>query len=242
MSANRLRALIFDVDGTLAETERDGHRPAFNAAFAEAGLDWHWDEALYGELLAISGGKERILRYAAAHQPDFARLPDAAVRVAALHAAKTRHYAHIAACGAISLRPGVRALLEAARAANLRLAIATTATAESVAALLEPALGAGAMGWFAAVGAGDAVAAKKPAPDVYRWVLARLDLPAAACIAFEDSANGLKAALGAGIATLVTPCGYTRGQDFSGATAILDSLEGLRLAELEAALSAAAAV
>ncbi len=234
MSASRraLRALVFDVDGTLADTERDAHRVAFNAAFREAGLDWRWDEALYGELLAVTGGKERIRHYVAHYRPQFARAPDFAERVAALHRAKTRHYTALAASGRIPLRPGVAALLHEARAAGLRLAIATTTTPENVTALLEPALGAGAMSWFDVIGAGDVVPEKKPAPDIYSWVLERLSLPAGACLAFEDSAHGLRAALGAGIPTLVTPSGYTRGQCFDGAVAVLPDLSGVGVAAL----------
>lgn len=223
---------MFDVDGTLADTERDAHRVAFNAAFREAGLAWRWDEALYGELLAVTGGKERIRHYAGRHRPQFASAPDHAERVAALHRAKTRHYTALAASGRIPLRPGVANLLHEARAAGLRLAIATTTTPENIAALLEPALGAGAMSWFDVIGAGDVVPAKKPAPDIYFWVLERLALPAGACLAFEDSENGLRAALGAGIATLVTPSGYTSGQCFDGAAAVLPDLSGVGVAAL----------
>lgn len=230
-----LQAIIFDVDGTLAETERDGHRPAFNRAFAEAGLDWHWDEELYGELLAVTGGKERIHHYAARYAPAVAARADFAERVRALHAAKTRHYVALVEAGAVPLRPGIGALLAAARAAGLRLAIATTTSAENVDALLRATLGPAAPGWFEVIGAGDVVPAKKPAPDIYQWVLERLALPAAACIAVEDSRNGLRAALGAGLRCLVTPGEYSGDEDFSGAAAVLTRPAGLGLADLRAA-------
>jgi HAD superfamily hydrolase (TIGR01509 family) len=219
-----LEALIFDVDGTLADSERDGHRPAFNAAFAEAGLTWHWDEVLYGDLLAVSGGKERIRYYAERSDPGFLRRVDCDARIKALHAAKTRHYLAILEAGGIPLRPGVGRLIHAARAAGVRLAIATTTTPENVTTLLRASLASGADSWFEIIGAGDVVPAKKPAPDIYSWVLDRLHLPAAACLAIEDSANGLAASLGAGLPTLVTASEYTRNQDFSGAVAVLADL------------------
>lgn len=217
-----LEALIFDVDGTLADTERDGHRPAFNAAFAEAGLAWHWDQALYGELLEVTGGKERIRFFCERHAPEFLLGADAAARIKVLHAAKTRHYAALCAQG-VALRPGVEALLREAHAAGLRLAIATTTTPENVVALLP----ADVMALFEQVGAGDTVPNKKPAPDIYRWVLAQLGLPASACLAIEDSANGLKASLASGLPTVITLTGYTRDHDFSGALAVLPDLDGV---------------
>ena len=219
MLTSMLEALIFDVDGTLADTERDGHRPAFNAAFAEVGLPWHWDEALYGELLQVTGGKERIRFFCDRHAPEFLHQADAAARIRELHAAKTRHYVALCAQG-IPLRPGVEPLLRAARATGLRLAIATTTTPENISALLAPDL----LALFEKVGAGDTVPNKKPAPDIYQWVLAQLGLPASACLAIEDSANGLRASRAAGLATVITRTAYTDDHDFSGALALLPDL------------------
>jgi beta-phosphoglucomutase-like phosphatase (HAD superfamily) len=220
-----LRALIFDVDGTLADTERDGHRVAFNAAFAEHGLDWHWDEALYGELLCVSGGVERIDHYACAHRRWPVADPCQRERLLrTLHACKTRHYVAHVAGGGVALRPGVERLLRAARAEGLRLAIATTTTRDNVIALLHSTLGAGAETWFAAIGTAQEVARKKPDPAVYLWVLQRLGLGAAEAIAFEDSANGLRAARAAGLTCIVTPTAYTAGEDFAAATVVLRDL------------------
>jgi beta-phosphoglucomutase-like phosphatase (HAD superfamily) len=217
-----LVALIFDVDGTLANTERDGHRVAFNRAFAEAGLPWHWDVVLYSELLAVTGGKERMRHYLERHRPDWPRPVDLDALIARLHAAKTRHYTALLAEGVIGLRPGVRRLLTETRASGLRLAIATTTTPDNVTALLRAALGPEGESWFEVIGSGDVVPAKKPAPDIYYYVLERLGLPAAACLAFEDSENGLRAAHAAGLKTIVAVNDYTRSQDFSGATIVLD--------------------
>lgn len=219
-----LDALLFDVDGTLADTERDGHRPAFNQAFADAGLDWHWDPALYGRLLAVTGGKERIKHYVEHYRPDYVRPADFDDMVAELHKTKTRHYTALAARGAIPLRPGVKRLLTEARAAGLRLAIATTTTPENVTVLLEHSLAPGSCDWFEVIAAGDIVPAKKPAPDIYHYALEKMGLDAADCLAFEDSQNGLAASLGAGLKTLVTVNDYTVDHDFSGAAAVLSDL------------------
>lgn len=219
-----LKALIFDIDGTLADTERDGHRVAFNAAFREAGLSWQWDVALYGELLAVTGGKERMVHYAQKYAPELAAKAGFDNLVRKVHVLKTEHYVQQVHAGRIPLRPGVGPLIREARAAGLRLAIATTTSPENVSALLRASLAPDAESWFKAIGCGDVVPAKKPAPDIYLWVLERLGLSAQDCLVFEDSANGLRAALGAGLATVVTDGEYTRGHDFSGAFAVLSDL------------------
>ncbi len=219
-----LKALIFDVDGTLAETERDGHRVAFNLAFRDAGLDWEWGIQEYGNLLAISGGKERIQYYIEHYDPSLALKQDLDGFIVDLHRRKTEHYLSLLKSGAISLRPGVARLLQEARAAGLRLAVATTTSLENVFGLLESTLGRASSSWFAVYGAGDMVSAKKPAPDIYKFVLHSLGLPPNHCIAIEDSSNGLRAARGAGINTVVTVNTYTRNEDFEDALLVLDHL------------------
>ncbi|HFC53444.1 MAG TPA: HAD family hydrolase [Gammaproteobacteria bacterium] len=221
----KLAALLFDVDGTLADTERDGHRVAFNRAFADAGLDWEWSEGLYGELLAVTGGKERIRHYVGRFHQGFSP-PGGCLDhfVAGLHAAKNRHYLRLLEEGAVPLREGIERLLRQARAEGIRLAIATTTSHENVTALLRHTLGPEAESWFEVIGAGDVVAAKKPASDIYEYVLARMRLSPGDCIAIEDSANGVRAARGAGLCTVITVNDYTRDDDFDGAALILDSV------------------
>jgi HAD superfamily hydrolase (TIGR01509 family) len=218
-----LTTLLFDVDGTLAETE-EIHRQSFNRSFERAGLDWHWSQELYAELLAVTGGKERIRHYLAEYLPDFEAPVKLDEYIAALHADKTAIYTEAVASGDIPMRPGVRRLLAEARDAGLRLAIATTTTPVNVTALLRHNLASDAETWFDLIAAGSVVAAKKPAPDIYHYALERLSVRAEECLAFEDSENGLRAARNAGLETLVTVSQYTRDQDFSGAALVLDQL------------------
>jgi beta-phosphoglucomutase-like phosphatase (HAD superfamily) len=141
-----------------------------------------------------------------------------------LHQAKTRHYTRMLATGGIPLRPGVKRLLTEAREAGLTLAVATTTTPENVTALLKHSLAEDGPAWFAAIAAGDIVPAKKPAPDIYLWVLEKLGLGPEACLAFEDSKNGIRSSQGAGLKTVVTVNDYTRADDFTGAEAVLSDL------------------
>jgi len=219
----RLTTLLFDVDGTLADTE-EVHREAFNKAFERAGLDWHWTEETYSELLSVTGGKERIRYFLDTRLPDFRPTGSLDDYIAGLHADKTAIYTRIVANGEVSMRPGVRRLLTQARDGGLRLGIATTTTPANVTALLRHSLADDAEDWFDVIAAGGVVAAKKPAPDIYHYAMRELGVTAGECLAFEDSANGLRSALDAGLQTLVTVSQYTCGQDFSGAALVLDQL------------------
>lgn len=216
-----LAALIFDVDGTLAETE-EAHRHAFTLAFAQLGLNWNWDPPLYKKLLRVSGGRERIRAFDPDASPEL---------VAALHRRKTQLYTEMVATGRVAFRPGIEALIAEARAAGLRLAIASTTSRANVDALL-----GFRREWFEVVCCGEDAPIKKPAPQVYALVLKRLGLAAGQCVALEDSANGCRAAVAAGITVVVTPSLYTRGEKFPGAAAILPDLKGICLDRLRALL------
>jgi HAD superfamily hydrolase (TIGR01509 family) len=218
-----LQALVFDVDGTLAETE-DTHRKAFNRAFADAGLDWLWSRERYRDLLAVSGGKERIRRFVEEEDPAQGDRADYDDWVADLHRAKTIYYAKMMAAGEIELRPGVERLIREAHAEDLRLAIATTTSTANIEALFDATLGRESLRWFDVVAAAEQAPVKKPDPSVYFRVLEGLGLPAADCLAIEDTHNGVRAASAAGVPVLVTQSYYSEGEDFSGALAVLSDL------------------
>ena len=222
-----IRAIIFDVDGTLADTE-DGHRKSFNKAFAENGLDWNWDVALYDKLLKVTGGKERIKYFVSDFLTGYTKPDNFDDFVKHLHKVKTAHYTAMLADGLVPLRPGIRQLIKETHAAGIKLAIATTTSPENVSALLEVGLGRDWQKYFDSVGCGDIVPQKKPAPDIYNWVLDEIKLAPQDCIALEDSRNGLLSAMAAGIKTYITTNPYTHRQDFDGAAGIFDDLSDLQ--------------
>ncbi len=227
-----LEALIFDVDGTLAETE-EAHRRAFNDTFARFGLPWQWSQDDYRVLLRTTGGKERMK----AHAATLGETIDDEL-VARIHRVKTERYGEILAQREIALRPGIAGLIADAAVRGVRLAIATTTNRPNVDALVEATMGRPAGEVFEVIAAGDEVKAKKPAPDVYVAALERLGLPASACLALEDSRNGLRSAGAAGIATIVSPSRYTTGEDFTGAVAVVDDFAALSgIDEIAALLS-----
>jgi len=218
-----LRALLFDVDGTLADTE-EVHRQAFNAAFAEAGLDWVWSHERYHDLLSVTGGKERIRHYLDQDRPDFQLPVDADGFIAGLHRSKTGHYVGMLRKGQVPLRPGVERLIREAHASGLRLAIVTTTTPANVSALFEHSFGVHEDEWFELVAAGGVVPRKKPAPDIYNYALEQMGLKADECLALEDSGNGVLSARAAGIDVVVTVNQYTNQHDFTDAAVVLDHL------------------
>jgi len=228
-----LEALLFDVDGTLADTEMT-HLAAFNHAFSELGLDWHWDVPLYRSLLTVSGGKERIRSYWTSRH-DMPRAMDGQAlnqTIDRLHEIKTATYEAAVQDGEVQFRPGVIELLTAARQAGLRLAIATTTSPVNIHALLKKALGLDWASYFSVIEDASTAPRKKPDPMVYQQTLKRLGVDASVGLAFEDSANGLQAARASGLATVITTNSFTVDHDFTGALRVLPSLQGVTLDDL----------
>ncbi|GMQ97122.1 MAG: HAD family hydrolase [Gammaproteobacteria bacterium] len=219
-----LRALLFDVDGTLAETERYGHLAAYNRCFREIGLDWEWSAALYADLLAVAGTKERVMYYIDRYQAGTGSYTDMDIFLPLLHRMKNAFFAEIVKSGKIPLRPGVRRLIDEARSKGTTLAITTTTSYENVTALLECCIAPDAVSWFDVIAAGDVVSHKKPAPDIYLYALEQLGLKASECLAIEDSENGVRSARASNVPVLVTVSEYSQGHDFTGAQLVVDSL------------------
>jgi HAD superfamily hydrolase (TIGR01509 family) len=224
-----LRALLFDLDGTLAETEAHGHRPSYNRAFRKLGLSFRWGPKLYRRLLAQPSGRERLHHYLRRYQPDLGEHAEAVSEseeawVEHVHRLKSRYFRRYLRQGKVPLRPGVARLLREASEAGLRLAVVTNASRASVRSFLKYGLGKELTGRIDLVVGGDQISARKPAPDAYHYALKRLKVAPYECIAIEDSAMGLSAARAAGVPTVITVNGDTAGQDFSSATLVLDTL------------------
>lgn len=220
-----LRALIWDIDGTVAETERDGHRVAFNMAFEAAGLPWFWSVPHYGLLLQVAGGRERLLHDMANRSSAPPAGPTRDALASDLHRRKNEFYAAWVAQAQIQARPGVLRLMAECRSAGLRLAVATTTSGANVQALLCSLMGSAWRDHFDAVVAAEQAPAKKPDPMVYRLALDMLQLAPEATFAIEDSPAGLQAARAAGIACGVTPGAYFHEADFFGAAWVRDTLD-----------------
>jgi HAD superfamily hydrolase (TIGR01509 family) len=223
-----VNALIFDCDGVLADTERYGHLPSFNQTFREFGLPLEWSEDDYGRKLQIAGGKERM---ASELTPEFVQAnrlpadPDAlAAEVAKWHKRKTQLYTEMVAAGKLPPRPGIARIIRDAQDAGWTLGVASTSAEPSVRAILDGAAGPERAARFDLVLAGDVVAHKKPAPDIYLLALEHLGVDPARVLVIEDSRNGLEAAHAAGLRCVVTVNGYTEKEDFSEAMLVVSSL------------------
>jgi HAD superfamily hydrolase (TIGR01509 family) len=224
-----LKALLFDLDGTLADTERLGHRPAYNRAFRKLGLNFRWGPKLYRKLLKQPGGQERLLHYLKRYDPELGQHQAAAEAdprawTQSVHDLKSRYFRRLVRRGRVPLRPGVARLMQEARAAGLRIAIVTSASKATLKPILRHSLGAALMQGIDVLVCGEDVQHKKPAPDLYLLALARLDLAATECIAIEDSAMGLAAAAAAGVPTMITTNDNTVHEEFDRALLVLDTL------------------
>ena len=218
-----MKAIIFDCDGVLADTERDGHRVAFNKAFVEKGFPIEWNVELYGELLEVSGGKERMIHYFDSYgwPPDIA---DKDTLIKELHKLKTEYFVQIIESGQLPLRPGVARLIDEAIAASIALAICSTSHERAVNLVAEILLGPKRKAHFSTILAGDVVSNKKPDPEIYNLASERLSLEPLECVVIEDNRNGLLAAKAAGMYCVITTNGYTKDEDFTEADLIVSEL------------------
>lgn len=219
----QLQALIFDCDGVLVDTERDGHRVAFNQAFAKKGLNIEWDVQIYGDLLKVAGGKERMRHYFNSNQwPD--NITDKIDFIKDLHRLKTECFMQIIESSQLPLRPGVARLVDEAIADCISLAVCSTSNERAVTLVVESLLGPERRSHFDAIFAGDVVSKKKPDPEIYNLAAHQLNLEPTQCVVVEDSRNGFLAAQAAGMHCIVTTNVYTEQEDFSQADLVVSEL------------------
>ncbi|HSW13187.1 MAG TPA: HAD-IA family hydrolase [Solimonas sp.] len=224
-----LRAILFDVDGTLADTEALGHRPAYNRAFRELGLQFRWGPKLYRHLLKQPGGRERLKHFFLEYHPPLGEhQAEAEVNmdawVSRVHEMKSRYFKRYMRQGRVPLRAGIARIMREAREAGLQLAIVTNASRKTLHPVLRYSMGPELAAEVAVIASGEEVRNKKPAPDVYRLAMQRLGVTPEECVALEDSEMGLEAAAAAGVAAVVTVNSDTQAQDFSEAALVVSSL------------------
>lgn len=220
---SKLKGILFDVDGTLSETERFGHLVAVNDAFKAVGLDWEWSPGLYGELLKVTGSVERINHYVTTYNPEYKHVSeDLDMLIDEIVRHKNNHYKHIVESGEIPLRPGAERVLREVHGSDIRMGIATTTTSQNVEALLMGSIGGDVLNWFEVIACGNVVPNKKPAPDIYTYALKRINLEPEEVLAIEDSENGVKSALAAGMPVLAIKSEYSGDCNLSGAKLLVD--------------------
>lgn len=221
-----MKALIFDCDGVLVDTERDGHRVAFNRAFALKGIKAEWSISQYAELLQVAGGKERMKHYFDQHEwPK--EIADREEFIKEMHKLKTKLFMDIIESGELTLRPGIARVVDEAVSEGLKLAVCSTSNERAVTLIVEKLLGSKRRSHFNAILAGDVVSKKKPNPEIYNLALQKLDLDPQECVVIEDSKIGFIAAKAAGMHCLITTNGYTEKEDFLGADMVVSELGDL---------------
>lgn len=224
-----LKAILFDVDGTLADTEALGHRPAYNRAFRALQLPFRWGPKLYRKLLKQPGGRERLKYYLQKYHPELGHESTEVQQnidawVAKVHALKSQYFKRYMRRGRVPLRPGIARIMREARAADVRLAIVTNASIKTLKPVLRYSMGPELAAEVEIIASGEEVRNKKPAPDLYQLAMQRLQLQPDECVALEDSEMGLEAAAAAGLAAVVTINSDTLEQDFSEASLVVSSL------------------
>ena len=219
----KLNAILFDVGGTIAESE-EIHRVSFNEAFKEFGLNWYWDEAIYRELVFIGGGKERIKHYITRAWPEMLKQKNLTKYIESVHKIKGQIYEEFLNDSQLKARPGIIRLLKELKNEKIRLAIVSDTTEENLINLFKKGLGINPIEWFEILAHGGCTIQKKPSPDIYLWTLERLKLPPESCLAIEDAPRGVDSAIDAGLKVLVTPSIYTLEENFEKSSLLLSHL------------------